>query len=171
MTRILVAYATAAGSTGEVAEVVGKTLGEQGAAVDVQQAKNVADASGYDAVVLGTGVRAGKTYAEAGAFLKKHQEALSEVPVACFVVCATMKEDTEDSCREASGYVDAMLEATPGVQPVSTGTFAGVIDFERLPWLLSTILKVFMKEPGGDYRNWDAIRAWAVEVYPALTGA
>jgi len=169
MTKILVTYATAAGSTGEVAEAIGKTLGEQGATVDVRRAKEVDDASGYDAVVLGTGVRAGRTYAEAGSFLKKHEGTLSEMPVACFVVCATMKDDTEDSCREASGYLDAMLEATPGIKPVSAGTFAGVIDFEKLPWLLSTILKVFMKEPGGDYRDWEAIRTWAAEVYPALT--
>jgi menaquinone-dependent protoporphyrinogen oxidase len=168
MAKILVTYATAAGSTGEVAEAIGKALGEQGAIVDVRRAKEVDDASGYDAVILGTGVRAGRTYAEAGSFLKRHEGALSKVPVACFVVCATMKEDTEDSCREASSYLEAMLEATPGVQPVSMGTFAGVIDFQKLPWLLSTILKVFMKEPGGDYRDWEAIRAWAVEVYPVL---
>jgi menaquinone-dependent protoporphyrinogen IX oxidase len=37
--RILVAYATAAGSTGEVAEAIGKTLREGNAEVDVRHAK------------------------------------------------------------------------------------------------------------------------------------
>ena len=172
MSKILVAYATAAGSTGEIAEAVGKALENEGETVDVRRAKEVTDVSGYDAVVFGSGVRAGKTYAEAAAFLKTHQAALGKLPVAGFVVCLTMKEDTEDNCTQATSYLEALLENAPGIQLVGDkGLFAGQVDYKKLPWLLKFILKVFIKEPGGDYRDFDAVRDWAAGIRPALVGA
>ncbi len=51
--KILVAYASRAGSTGEVAEAIGQVLCEAGAAVDVRLAKGVTDLSPYRAVVEG----------------------------------------------------------------------------------------------------------------------
>jgi menaquinone-dependent protoporphyrinogen oxidase len=171
MSKVLIAYASAAGSTAEVAEAIGKTLREQGTTVDVRRAKEAGDLGGYDAVVLGTGVRAGRTYAEAAKFLETHQSALTTMPVAGFVVCLTMKEKTDENCRQAEGYLDAMFEAVPGVQPVHKGMFAGNLDYARLPWLLGQILKWMKKEPGGDYRDWDAIRDWAANLPPAFSGA
>jgi menaquinone-dependent protoporphyrinogen oxidase len=169
MSKILVAYATAAGSTGEVAEAIGKTLREHGASVEVCRARQVSDVNGYDAVVLGTGVRAGRTYAEAGQFLATHQTALRQVPVASFVVCLSARDGTDDDCAEAKGYLDAMFAQAPGVEPVSKGTFAGVVDYAKLPWLLGAILKWLKKEPGGDYRDWAAIETWASELPANLT--
>jgi menaquinone-dependent protoporphyrinogen oxidase len=168
MSGILIAYATAAGSTAEVAEAIGKALREGGAAVDVRRAKEVDDVSGYGAVVLGSGVRAGRTYAEAGQFLAAHQSALSQMPVAGFVVCLAAKEGTDESCAEAEGYLEAMFAQAPGVEPVSKGIFAGALDYAKLPWLLGVILKLLKKEPGGDYRDWDAIRNWAANLPSAL---
>jgi menaquinone-dependent protoporphyrinogen oxidase len=171
MTKILVAYATAAGSTGEVAEVVGKALREKGSTVDVRRAREVTDVSDYGAVVLGTGVRAGRPYAEAATFLTTHQSALAQMPTACFVVCLTMKENTDKSCSEAEGYLDAMLEAAPGIEPVSKGLFGGAVQYDKLALPFRLILKWLIKEPEGDHRDWDAIRTWAAETYPALIGA
>jgi menaquinone-dependent protoporphyrinogen oxidase len=168
MSKILIAYATAAGSTGEVAEAIGKTLRGQGATVDVCRAKQVEDVSGYDAVVLGTGVRAGRTYAEAGRFLAAHQPALSQVPVAGFVVCLSVRDSAGPGCPEAEGYLDALFAQAPGIELVSKGLFAGAVDYAKLPWLLGVILKRFKKEPGGDYRDWAAIETWTSNLPSAL---
>ena len=62
--RVLVAYATATGVTGEIAEAIGEVLREAGSTADVVPAKEVADLSPYSGVVVGSGVRVGKPYAE-----------------------------------------------------------------------------------------------------------
>ena len=167
--KILVAYATAAGSTGEIAEAIGETLRDENTAVDVRRAKDVADVSGYRAVVVGSGVRATRVYAEAMAFLETHQQSLSRVPVAYFVVCMTMKDDTEENRRQAGTYLDQMRQQAPQVQPVDVGLFAGAMDYKRLPLPLRLMMKV-MKRPEEDCRDWEAIRAWAAGVRPALLG-
>ena len=88
--KILVAYTTAAGSTGEVAEIIGRELSKE-IETDVVRAKDVTDLSPYRAVVVGSGIRAGNIYKDTLAFLGSHQDALSEMPVAYFVVCLTMQ--------------------------------------------------------------------------------
>jgi menaquinone-dependent protoporphyrinogen oxidase len=168
--KILVAYATAAGSTGEVAEAVGQVLRDENTAVDVRRAKDVTDVSPYRAVVVGTAVRAGRAYQEAVAFVERYQQALSQVPVAYFVVCMTMQEDTEEKRAEASAYLDQLREKAPAVEPVDKGLFGGVMDYSKLPLLLRLIVKA-MKKQEGDFRNWEAIRTWAMNLRPTLLGA
>ena len=165
--RILVAYATAAGSTGEVAEAIGEALREGGAAVDVRRAKEVDDVSGYGAVVVGTGVRAGRPYQEALSFVEKNQQALGGLPVAYFLVCMTMGEDTEENRKEAGTFLAPVLETAPGVEPVAVGLFGGELDYGKLPLPLRLVMKA-MKRPEGDVRDSEAIRAWARELHPKL---
>jgi menaquinone-dependent protoporphyrinogen oxidase len=55
--KILVTYASRAGSTAGVAEAIGKTLVENGAQVDVLPMKNVKDLTPYRVVVAGSAIR------------------------------------------------------------------------------------------------------------------
>jgi len=162
--KILVAYASRAGSTGEVAEAIGKVLCEGGAAGDVRLAKDVTDLSPYRAVVVGSAIRVGKWLPEAVEFVETHREALGRMPLAYFAVCLTLKEDTEENRREVSAYLDPVCEM---VQPVDVGLFAGGMDYSKLPFILRVMMKA-MKSPKGDFRNWEAIRAWAGQVRDRL---
>ena len=162
--KILVAYASRAGSTGEVAEAIGQVLCEAGAAVDVRPAKEVTDLSPYRAVIVGSAIRVGKWLPEAVEFVENHRETLSQISVAYFAVCLTLKEDTEENRREVSAYLDPVCEI---VQPVDVGLFAGAMDYSKLPFILRLVMKA-MKSPKGDFRDWEAIRAWANRVHDRL---
>ena len=168
--KILVAYASRARSTGEVAKTIGEVLRDGGATVDVRPAKGLTDLSPYQAAVVGSAIRIGKWLPEATKFVKAHQEALSQVPVAYFTVCLTMKEDTEENRTTVTAYLDPLREQVPLVQPIRVGLFAGALDHSKLSFIARLISKA-VGSPEGDFRNWEAIRAWAGELVPLLGSA
>jgi menaquinone-dependent protoporphyrinogen oxidase len=165
--KILVAYASKCGSTGEVAEAIGQVFCDGGAETDVRLAKDMTDVSSYQAVVVGSAIRMGQWLPEAVKFVETHRDALNQMPVAYFTVCMTMQEDTEENRREAMGYLDPLCEI---VQPRDVGLFAGAIDYSKMGFVFRLVIKA-MKVPEGDFRNWDNIRAWAASARPLLLSA
>jgi menaquinone-dependent protoporphyrinogen oxidase len=159
--RILVAYASGSGSTAEVAEFVGQALDAKDVTVDVRPAHELSDIEAYSAVVLGSSVRLGRWLPEAVRFVERHHERLAQIPVAYFTTCLTMRDDTGDNRRVVLGYLQPVLRLSPEIRPVGLGLFAGS---------LSPGLQAISPGPGpyGDFRDWEAIRAWALEIRPAL---
>lgn len=165
--RLLIAYGSRCGSTGGVAEAIGQVLSTAGAAVDVRLVKDVTDLSPYQGVIVGSAIRMGKWLPEAVEFVKTHQATLSRLPVGYFAVCLTMKDDTVENRRKAMGFLDPVCKQFPQVKPLDIGLFAGTVDYSKLSFAYSLILKV-KGAPEGDFRNWEAIRTWAAGVRPAL---
>ena len=169
MSKILVTYGTAAHSTREVAEAVAQELERgNGRQVDLLPARKVSSLAGYEAVVVGSGVRAGRVYRETTTFLERYATELPKLPTAFFVVCLTMQEDTPENRREAGAYLEQMGAAVPMAQPAATELFGGLLDLSRLPWPLRIVMKL-RKETPGDYRDWEAIHAWAASLPAALS--
>jgi menaquinone-dependent protoporphyrinogen oxidase len=162
--KICVGYATRAGSTREVADSIGKTLAETGVQVDVRPIKEIKSIEGYDAIVLGTAIRAGQLMPEVVKFAKVHKAALGKVPVAVFVVCLTMKDDTPENRKIVSGYLDPLQKE---ISFAATGLFAGKMDYSTLNFFLKFIVKKMVKAPEGDFRDWKKVRAWAGELFRA----
>ncbi len=162
--RILVAYASRCGSTAEVAEAIGQVLCDAGMPVDVHPVKKVGDLGKYGAVILGTAIRAGQPLPEAVKFAQRNQQVLAQLPVAYFNVGAALVDDTPEN-REQAHQALAPLRAVR--EPLSEGLFAGKVDPARLPFIWRMLLSA-MKTPVGDFRNWEAIRAWATEAAPSL---
>ena len=155
-------YATWAGSAGEVAEYVGKTLKKDGYAVDVMTADDVHDLESYQAVIVGSAIHAGKIHPHVQAFLGKNQEILANKKVAYFIVCLTMKDDSEENREVVLSYLENIKTDFPQINPVGAGFFAGELNYKNLSFQYTLMMKAMsMKE--ADYRDWDEIRMWTKE--------
>lgn len=160
--RILIAYASKYGSTAGVADAMGKELCGRELSADVLQIGNVKNLASYQAVALGSAIYRGRWMPEAVDFLKKNREALRRIPVAYFLVCMTLARPSEKDHAEALSYLDPVLKAVPEIRPVAIGAFAGAVDYGNLSWVTQEVLRS-KGTPEGDFRDWDAIRAWARE--------
>lgn len=162
--RVLVTYATWAGSTTAVAESIADGLRREGIETDVRPASEVRDLDPYAAVVAGTPVHAGRPHPELADFVKRHTGRLSELPVAYFVVCMTMKEDTEENRATSEGFLRSIRERHPEVSPIDIGLFAGAIPGDKdrtgdLSFLSRFMLKATKARPE-DCRDPEKAREW-----------
>jgi menaquinone-dependent protoporphyrinogen oxidase len=163
--RLLIAYATRAGSTAEIADALGDALvGLEGFEIEVLPIEVVKDVTGYAAVVIGSAIRAGNWMPEAVQFVEQHQAALRERPIVYFSVCITLHEDTPENRKIVAAYT-APVRAI--VAPVAEEFFAGLVDPTRFSWILR-ILMHLIRTPQGDFRNWEAIQKWGESLPTAL---
>ena len=154
--RILIAYATRAGSTAETAVRMGELLAKRGLQVDVRPVASVTGLGPYSAVVAGSAIRTGAVLPEMLTFLQNNQAAFQQKPLSLFILCMTLAADTESN-RETVGAYLAPVRAV--VKPASEGLFAGVMDMNKLK-LLERLAIMAMDAPSGDFRRWDQINAW-----------
>jgi menaquinone-dependent protoporphyrinogen oxidase len=163
--KILVAYASKAGSTGGVAEAIGKTLADNGTEIEVRLMQDVKDLAPYAAVVVGSAIRAGKLLREAVQFVQTHQAVLARKPFAAFIVCMTLAQPSAEASQKAAAYLEPMRAL---VKPASEGLFAGTMDYSKLSLVDGLLFRAVGGDHPGDYRDWNAIRAWAESLKPVL---
>jgi menaquinone-dependent protoporphyrinogen oxidase len=160
--RILIAYASRCGSTGEVAQAMAEVLAAQGHAVDVQLAKKVQDLAPYSAVIVGSAIRMGKWLPEAAEFVTRHQARLSQLPTAFFTV-HMLNLDDKPECRAArEAYIAPVRKV---LTPSAEAFFAGKIELARMS-LFDRLMSKAMKANDQDLRDWNKIRSWAEGLYP-----
>jgi menaquinone-dependent protoporphyrinogen oxidase len=164
--RVLIAYATYAGSTVEVAAALGETLGVQGFAVDVKPIQDKPPVDGYQAVVIGSAIHHGNWLPEAIDFVKANQSALNHVSVALFCVHIQNMGNDEASRQRRLAYLS---EVRPFVQPIAEGFFSGRFNRRGAALLLPGWLARLV--PNIDLRNWETIRTWAISLSPLLQPA
>lgn len=113
----------------------------------------------------------GNGQTQASEFVIQNREVLGRLPVACFLTCLTLARPTEENRMKALGFLDPLHRDAPRVKPVDIGLFAGVLDYDKLSFMVRTVMKIKMKDKGvdeGDYRDWASIRSWARDVGPRL---
>ena len=165
--KILIAYASECGTTGEVAVAIGDALCENGNTVETKWIKNVKDINNYDAVIIGSAILYEDWMPEAREFVKNNQDILKNMPVAYFITCMALSSKEDAAMQQAIEYSDKLCDLVPQVKPVSVGHFAGVLDYSKLSFLKRTLTKAAMarhKVKEGDYRDWNAIRSWAKSI-------
>jgi menaquinone-dependent protoporphyrinogen oxidase len=161
MGAILVAFATKHGATEDVAREIAAALRERGYGVTLRAAADVTELLGHDAVVLGGPLYYGHWHRDASRFLKRHRAALERLPVAAFALGPRgTAHDDPAGWEKARDQLEGSLRRQPWLAPVDSQLFGGALDPTRLHF-------PFNRMPGGDWRDWDAIRRWAA----ALPGA
>ena len=187
MNRILVAYATMAGSTIEVAQAVGEEIAKSGLQVDVLPLGEIKDLEAYNGVVVGGPMIMG-WHRAALRFLRKNRRAFQRIPLAVFVMAISLTQTDEMRLDGVPVYVDEklpkppekeerlnfrerygrlanylrpILMATRPVKPVSIGVFGGRLEYGRLKWWAVLFVMLIVQAPAGERRNWTAIRSWA----------
>ena len=156
---VLVAYATRQGSTREVAEAVTKTLRAHGVEVEIRPAGEVENLDPYDAVVLGGALYTGHLHRDARAFLRRHRDELATLPLAVFGMGP--KTLAEGDVAGSRAQLDRELAKVPELEPVSVAIFGGVVDPSKLHFPFSHL-------PQTDARDWNAIKAWSIELVNQL---
>jgi len=194
MKRILVTYASMAGSTSEVAQAVGEEIGKRGYKVDVIPLNEIKSFESYDGVVVGAPMIMGWHRAALG-LLKKHRDVFQHIPLAVFVMAMNLTQADEAKVDGVTVYVDENLPKPPlkpgnlsfrenyarlskylqpifrairPAKPVSIGVFGGRLEYGRLKWWAVLFVMLIIRAPAGDRRNWTAIRSWAEALPTAL---
>ena len=156
--RMLVAYATHAGSTQEVANEIGETLRKQGIAVEIHPVRNVRDLGEYSAVVLGAPLYMFHWHRDAHHFIARFKKDLERLPLAIFAIGPF--EDKPDHWQGAREQLDKELAKYTWLEPAAKEVFGGKFDAAALHFPYSWI-PAMKAIPPSDLRNWDTIRAWA----------
>jgi menaquinone-dependent protoporphyrinogen IX oxidase len=167
--RLLVTAASRHGSTHEIATALaryleesaaGRTGGVSALAVPVEQRP---DPSRFDAVVLGSAVHVGRWLEPARQYAADHSAALRLRPVWLF---------SSGPIGEPPFPPDEPHDAGPVSQMVGARghrVFPGRVDKQLLGFGDKAMVTA-MRAPVGDFRDWDALRAWAEEIASALAG-
>ena len=165
--RVLVVVATRHGSTRGIAEAIARELsdGDDGRAVGLtvllQEAEHAPAPTGFDAVLVGSAVYAGRWREPARDWVGAHAAALRERPVWLFssgpIGSPPFPPDEPHDVQPLSQLVGAR-----GHQ-----VFAGRLDKDLLSFGERAMVTA-MRAPLGDFRDWDAVRAWARELAAEL---
>lgn len=155
--KILVAYATKAGSTAGIADGIGQQLAESGVSVDVSPVEAVKDIQDYSAVVLGSAVRMGRWLPGMMTWIESNQAALQSMPVAVFSVHLLNLGEDETSRAAREAYTAPLHQL---ISPCAETFFAGKMDLSKLSFFDRTLSKM-MKAQDSDLRDWNAVHTWA----------
>jgi menaquinone-dependent protoporphyrinogen oxidase len=155
--KILVTTASKHGATAEIGDAIAGKLREHDLEVEVHEPGDVTSLDGYDAVILGSAIYAGRWLDTARRFSERHHAALRGLPVWLFS-SGPIGDPLEPAEESIDGHrLLGELEAR------EHRTFPGRVHSSELGWVERTITKM-VKSPDGDFRDFDAIRIWASEI-------
>jgi menaquinone-dependent protoporphyrinogen oxidase len=179
--RVQVVYATRHGGTAGIAERIAEVLQSEGATAIVADAAERPDADGFDAYVIGSGVQIGSWFKEATEFLERNQSKLAIRPVWLFssgpLAGSSKATEGADPLTQAlgpekgpgSGGRRKIAELSAAIRPRDHRVFSGAFDPKDPPQtLVERVVRLMPASkqilPTGDFREWDAIDAWAREI-------
>src|SRR5437764_13883956 len=155
---VLVAYASKHGSTQGIAERIAEKLRQLGIQVEARPLDEVSDPGSYEALVIGSAIYYGSWMKEATEWVHRNQTVLVRRPVWLFSAgpLGTEVKDAEQQPKE-------MAEFQQTIKPREQRLFFGTLDHQRLSFAERMVVKG-VRAPEGDFRDWEAIDAWAANI-------
>lgn len=166
---VLVGYASAHGSTREIAERIGARIRATGTKTDVRSLDAAGDAGGYAVFVLGSAVHYQAWLPQAADFLHRNRDLLADRPVWAFSV--GMPGALRGPWKGLAEREEPRLRAgfAADLRPLGHRLFSGVITRDQLGFARALAFRL-MGCRYGDHRDWPVIEAWADEIAAWLTG-
>ena len=169
--KVLVAYATRHGATQGIAERIADTLRQQGLEVTLAPADRTGPVDGYDAFVVGGCAYYFHWAKECTGFVRRHRALLAGRPTWLFS-SGPLGTDAVDAkgqdAREAARPRE-FAELVDAIHPREERILFGAYDPDSAPVGMMERLTRMMPAardalPAGDFRDWEEIEAWAVEI-------
>lgn len=161
--RVRVIYASRLGATRGIAERIGARLREDRLDVTVQAASSAVTFADADAFVIGSAIYGGHWVKEAADYVRRHRAILVRRPVWLFSSGPVGDMATRHAPVEPKevGVLRAMVN--PREHRVFFGALdRSTIDDSTLGFAERVVARTMI--PEGDYRDWEAIEAWAAGI-------
>lgn len=168
--RVRIAYASEHGSTRGVAERLAHVLTEHGLEVACASVEEAPDLGECDAVVLGSAVHNMAWLPAAKHFLVRQQLAIRDHPTWLFSVGmpgALRRPIRSMATRQEQDRLSKDLQVL--ARPIAHCLFSGVFERGDSGGAAGRLLFWVVSGRYGDFRDWDAIDAWAHEIAADLT--
>lgn len=171
--KALVAYSSKYGATKGIAERIADELRLRGLEVHALRCKDIDDASGFDAYIVGSATYEFNWRKDARKFVKRNAELLSAHPVWLFssgpLGTETVDKDGKDVIEGAEPKQFAEFEDL--IHPRGKQVFRGAYYHDRIRGgdrIVAWMPAIRDLMPEGDFREWDVIDAWADKVADEL---
>lgn len=163
--KALVCAASKHGATAEIGEAIARALSDNGVPAEVRAPQQVADVRGYDAIVLGSAVYAGRWMAGARDLADRLSEQLHGTPVWLF---SSGPVGNQPVSEDKPAVNVTGIEQAVGAR--GHALFGGKIVRAQLGLVERTIVSA-MRVRDGDERDWDRIAAWGKQIAEELKAA
>ncbi len=160
--KVLVTTASKHGSTAEIATVIAGVLRAADVEADVIAPESVDNLVGYDAVILGSAVYGGHWLEPAKAFVRRYRIELADRPVFLF-----SSGPIGDPPKPTADPTD-LAEMDAATNAIDHQVFAGRVTRSQLGVFERLVVTVVHAD--GDFRPWDDIADWAMEIARFLKG-
>jgi menaquinone-dependent protoporphyrinogen oxidase len=164
MSKLLVAYASKHGSTGEIAEAIAEELRASGVEADLAEAGKPRDLEAYDGVVLGSAVYMKRWRRGARQFLHRLEHDLGDRPLWIFSSGPVGDAEIDPEWCEPR----KMLSRAQRLNLRDHVIFGGRVSRDPHNFIERAMLKDTPPEVQ-DRRDFDEIRAWARQIAASVT--
>ena len=160
--KVLVTVGSKHGASDEIGAAVRSALSKAGVEAVQLPPEEVPSLDGYDAVVLGSGVYAGRWVDAAKKLVDRHVDELRARPVWVFSSGPLGEPPKPDDEPPDGKAVAERIGAR------EHRVFAGSLDRAKLGFGERAIIGM-VKAPYGDFRSWETIAAWGTGIAKALS--